>query len=52
MQWCEFCWSVRKLFDKCGIACRSVDLDSVQYQEDGWGIGLPINWPSAAPALP
>ena len=37
LQWCEFCWSVRKLFDKCGIAYRSVDLDSVQYQADGWG---------------
>ena len=37
LQWCEFCWSVRKLFDKCGIAYRSVDLDSVQYQENGWG---------------
>ena len=37
LQWCEFCWSVRKLFDQCGIAYRSVDLDSVQYQEDDWG---------------
>jgi len=32
LEWCEFCWSVRKLFAKLGIAYRSVDLDSVAYQ--------------------
>ncbi len=37
LEWCEFCWSVRKLFKKCGIAYRSVDLDSTEYQKDGRG---------------
>jgi cysteine synthase A len=37
LEWCEFCWSVRKLFDELGIAYRSVDLDSVEYQENGLG---------------
>jgi cysteine synthase len=32
LEWCEFCWSVRKLFAKLGIAYRSIDLDSVEYQ--------------------
>ncbi len=32
LEWCEFCWSVRKLFAKVGIQYRSVDLDSVAYQ--------------------
>ncbi|MFT3736940.1 MAG: cysteine synthase A [Rhodocyclaceae bacterium] len=32
LEWCEFCWSVRKLFDRYGIPYRSVDLDSVAYQ--------------------
>ncbi len=32
LEWCEFCWSVRKLFSQLGIAYRSVDLDSVEYQ--------------------
>ena len=32
LEWCEFCWSVRKLFAQLGIAYRSVDLDSVAYQ--------------------
>ncbi len=37
LEWCEFCWSVRKLFTKLGIAYRSVDLDSVAYQQDELG---------------
>jgi cysteine synthase A len=36
-EWCEFCWSVRKLFAECGIPYRSIDLDSAAYQEDDWG---------------
>jgi cysteine synthase A len=37
LEWCEFCWSVRKLFARLGIAYRSVDLDSVAYQRDDLG---------------
>ena len=37
LEWCEFCWSVRKLFAAAGIEYRSVDLDSVAYQEGGLG---------------
>jgi cysteine synthase A len=36
-EWCEFCWSVRKMFAECGIPYRSVDLDSAEYQENDWG---------------
>ncbi len=32
LEWCEFCWSVRKLFARLGIEYRSIDLDSVAYQ--------------------
>ncbi len=32
LEWCEFCWSVRKLFARLGITYASVDLDSVAYQ--------------------
>jgi cysteine synthase A len=32
MEWCEFCWSVRKMFSKFEIPYRAVDLDSVEYQ--------------------
>jgi len=37
LEWCEFCWSVRKLFKRLGVAYRSVDLDSVEYQKDDRG---------------
>lgn len=37
LEWCEFCWSVRKLFAKCGIDYRSVDIDSAALKEDDWG---------------
>ncbi|MEO8065044.1 MAG: cysteine synthase A [Pseudomonadota bacterium] len=37
LEWCEFCWSVRKLFKQMGIAYRSVDVDSVKYQDDDMG---------------
>lgn len=37
LEWCEFCWSVRRLFDRLGIAYRSVDLDSVALQADDLG---------------
>jgi len=36
-EWCEFCWSVRKMFAMYEIPYRSVDLDSVAYQEDNKG---------------
>ena len=37
LEWCEFCWSVRKLFARVDIAFRSVDLDSLPYQADNRG---------------
>ena len=37
LEWCEFCWSVRKLFARCGIPYRSIDLDSAQYQQGDSG---------------
>ena len=37
LEWCEFCWSVRKLFKALDVPYRSIDLDSVAYQKDDWG---------------
>jgi cysteine synthase len=37
LEWCEFCWSVRKMFAAFGISCRYIDLDSVEYQADDRG---------------
>ena len=40
LEWCEFCWSVRKLFADAGINYISVDLDSVAYQKNNLGSEL------------
>jgi cysteine synthase A len=32
LEWCEFCWSVRRLFAQVGIAHRTIALDSVEHQ--------------------
>ena len=37
LEWCEFCWAVRKLFAELGIAYKSVDLDSLAFQERDLG---------------
>jgi cysteine synthase A len=37
LEWCEFCWSVRRLFARIGLAYRSIDLDSVAMQRDDLG---------------
>jgi cysteine synthase A len=37
LEWCEFSWSVRKMFAHYNIPYRSIDLDSVAYQEGNRG---------------
>jgi cysteine synthase A len=37
LEWCEFCWSVRKMFARAQVPYRSIDLDSVEYQADNRG---------------
>ena len=37
LQWCEFCWAIRKFFKSAGISYRSIDLDSAAYQDRDWG---------------
>ncbi len=36
-EWCEFSWSVRKMFAHYEIPYRAIDLDSVAYQVDNKG---------------
>lgn len=38
LEWCEFCWSLRKLFNRLGLDFRAIDLDSAAYQKDDRGI--------------
>jgi cysteine synthase A len=37
LEWCEFCWSLRKLFAAAAIPYRAVDLDSAAYQKHDRG---------------
>jgi len=37
LEWCEFCWAVRKLFAQSRIPYRSIDLDSTVYQRNDRG---------------
>lgn len=37
LEWCEFCWSVRKMFAELGVSYRTIELDSVEYQKGNWG---------------
>jgi len=37
LEWCEFCWSVRRLLQRLRIPFRSIDLDSVEYQPGNRG---------------
>ncbi|MEH6568866.1 MAG: cysteine synthase A [Halioglobus sp.] len=37
LEWCEFCWSVRKLFKLLEVDYESVDLDCVDLQENDAG---------------
>jgi cysteine synthase len=54
LEWCEFCWSVRKLFARLGIEYESVDLDSVEYQADDRGgkIRAVLAERTGAPTIP
>jgi len=40
LEWCEFCWSVKKIMDRYKIAYRSIDLDSVEYAENDRGLKM------------
>ena len=54
LTWCEFTWAVRKLFKRCGIAYRAIDLDGVAYQNDNWGgkIRAALTEHSGMPTIP
>jgi len=37
LEWCEFCWAVRRMLARHGIPYRAIDLDAIQYQADNRG---------------
>jgi cysteine synthase A len=54
LEWCEFCWAVRKLFAKLGIAYRSVDIDSValKARDTGTKIRAVLKDRTGSPTIP
>ena len=54
LEWCEFCWAVRKLLGRIGIAFRSVDLDSVALQKGDLGtqVRAVLKARTGAPTIP
>jgi cysteine synthase A len=54
LEWCEFCWSVRKLFAALSIPYRSIDLDSVAYQKGDMGgrIRAALKLRTGSPTIP
>ncbi len=54
LEWCEFCWSVKKMLADADIPFVSVDLDSVAYQKDNWGgdIRAVLKDKTGAPTIP
>ncbi len=40
LEWCEFCWSLRKLLDALKVPYRDVALDSVAYQDGELGMRM------------
>jgi cysteine synthase A len=37
LEWCEFCWSARRLFERYGIAYRPIAVDAVAWQAGNRG---------------
>ncbi len=37
LEWCEFCWSARKMFKELGVDYTAFDLDSVAFQKNDMG---------------
>ena len=52
LEWCEFCWSVRKMLSACEIPYVTIDLDSVAFQQNDRGgkilsvLNQRNNWPT------
>ena len=38
LEWCEFCWAVRELFTRLGVAFESVDIDAARFQLQDLGV--------------
>jgi cysteine synthase A len=40
LEWCEFCWTARKLFARLAVPFESIDVDAVRFQRDELGVRI------------
>ena len=54
LQWCEFCWSARKLLDALEVPYRTVALDGPDYADLEWAADVrrAVGERSGAPTIP
>ncbi|MGE3774112.1 MAG: cysteine synthase [Gammaproteobacteria bacterium] len=54
LEWCEFCWTLRRFFRRVGVSLRSVDLDAASWQADGRGAEMraAIHTRTGQPTIP
>ncbi|MFZ9396892.1 MAG: cysteine synthase A [Erythrobacter sp.] len=54
LQWCEFCWSARKLLDALQITYRAVALDGPDYADSDWAADVrrAVGERSGVPTIP
>lgn len=54
LEWCEFCWAARKLFARLGVAFKSMDIDSVEFQAQDLGTRIRpvLKERTGAPTIP
>jgi cysteine synthase len=54
LEWCEFCWSVRRLFQRLNIPCRVLSLDAVEFQagDRGGRIRAVLHRLTGSPTIP
>ncbi|MBI3438285.1 MAG: pyridoxal-phosphate dependent enzyme [Proteobacteria bacterium] len=54
LKWCEFTWSVRRMFAELGIDYFPVDLDTGDFQKADWGgrVRRALQAKSGAPTIP
>lgn len=54
LEWCEFCWAVRKLFEALKVNFLSVDLDSTDFLDDDRGtkIRASLHARAGSPTIP
>ncbi|MFZ2099653.1 MAG: cysteine synthase A [Oricola sp.] len=54
LEWCEFCWALRRFFASRNIPFKSVDLDSVAWQTDNLGgdLRVALHSRTGSPTIP